>query len=141
MTIDLEAIRARCEAATKGPWGVYHDRDSGWVVNEARYEVCTVGHHKEAEADAQFITSSRSDVPALLGLVDQLTKALLQAEWSDIDDCDACPCCRFGKDQEALDDQALDDPGHGDGCPLSEALSAVGLDTQEKRDAARKAGR
>ena len=123
MTIDLEAIRARCEAATRGPWGVYHDRDSGWVVNEPRYEVCTVGHHKEAEADAQFITSSRSDVPALFGLVDHLTRALLRLE----DYGNRCAACSGFV-------------GHSHDCFLDAALTAVGLDTQEKRNQARKAG-
>ncbi|MFE3202160.1 hypothetical protein [Embleya sp. NPDC059237] len=86
--LDLDAIRARCDAATPGPWG-YIDR---FGLIAADPEAINADHtaystaiacmepgdddteaEEESEArvaaNAAFITTARSDVPALLALV------------------------------------------------------------------------
>ena len=68
---DLDAIQARADAATEGPWANYGD-----LAHEV-YPVRT-GDNDEPEniasvvpglADAHFIAAARTDVPALLALV------------------------------------------------------------------------
>lgn len=88
--VDLEAIRARADAATPGPWRlggpamtseVWADRDSaGW---DAFYVAQTTRRLNPAtdqsEADAEFIAAARADVPALLAEVTRLTTELAEA--------------------------------------------------------------
>ena len=63
MSIDLEAIRARAEAASEGPW-----YEEGWFTEDED------GDYVEIEpADAVFISHAREDIPALLAEVERLT--------------------------------------------------------------------
>ncbi len=55
--LDLDAIEARCDAATRGPWKVDLD-----VFDKQGQEL----------RDATFIAAARTDVPALLALVREL---------------------------------------------------------------------
>lgn len=80
MSIDIEAIRARAEAATRGPWKVMWQGNtvpSLQVVNEVFWEnpkqikVCSSISPKR-EADADFISHAREDIPALLAEVKRL---------------------------------------------------------------------
>lgn len=72
MTIDLNAIKKRAEAATEGPWRVdqFDDVEAGddLVVRTADD---VMFENKNAEADAAFIANARQDVPALIELVAQ----------------------------------------------------------------------
>ena len=72
LDLDLDAIEARCEAATPGPW--YHNHDSGeddggaWE-NPTSDVVDGLGSHlidAGELADAAFIAHARTDVPALV---------------------------------------------------------------------------
>ena len=75
----LEEIRARCEAATSGPWQV----DSYASETDHRVKIYTTesGHRHIAkwvyDDDAQFVARARQDIPALL---DALEAALARAE-------------------------------------------------------------
>lgn len=69
-TLDLDAIEARCAAATSDPWVVDHNAEGeawlrfpqgGWISAEWRWE-----------HDAEFASHARTDVPALLALVRRL---------------------------------------------------------------------
>ena len=81
--LDLAAIRARVEAATGGPWEV---DDSGFEVevNDSTLTLSLYIDREPASAherahgpkmspeDATFIAHARTDIPALLGLVEHL---------------------------------------------------------------------
>lgn len=94
--IDLEAIKARCEAATPGPW---EWMSPPWTT-DPRVLVRRIGDNVEASfqvidadpsggeyslaidpggPDAAFIAHARTDVPALVAEVEQLRKALDEA--------------------------------------------------------------
>lgn len=84
MSIDLEAIRARAEEATQGPWKVMEQGNtvpSLQVVNEVLWEnpkqikVCSSISPKR-EADADFIAHAREDIPALLAEVKRQAEKL-----------------------------------------------------------------
>jgi len=68
--IDLEAIEARANAATPGPWTNRADHGEGdqwcaWVDrdgNAGPIEICG----DVTEADAEFIAHAREDVPRLI---------------------------------------------------------------------------
>lgn len=85
MTLNLDAIKARAEAATKGPWASGRDwgtitsgPDSvahGWhetTCPECDGTVYTQGHVSISVEDLEFITASRTDVPALVAEVERL---------------------------------------------------------------------
>ena len=147
MSVDLEAIRARCEGATDGPWFAttmpYGQNAKLWHVYASDNESYTgawltgYGGPPLAESDADFIAHARSDVPALLSVVEIMTDALLETEvrstGSDVRECGGCGM-RTNTGTEAR-------TVHSVWCPIDVALTTLGLDTQEKRDQARKAGR
>ena len=63
---ELEAIRARCEAATPGPWhrtsGLIQDKTGGVVANVS------------VSADGMFFVYARTDMPALLAEIDRIER-------------------------------------------------------------------
>lgn len=63
--LDLDTIRARCEAATPGPW----DPAEALAALFARGTL----------EDAAFVAHAREDVPALLARVDELEATVAQA--------------------------------------------------------------
>ena len=94
---ELEAIRARCDAATPGPWEMIPDIRPDVINPEIRSKAKNTGYcgggqivkdlHKSPGhicefakyykphsniADAEFIASARQDIPALLAHIDQL---------------------------------------------------------------------
>lgn len=82
MTIDLNAIRKRAEAATEGPWSAEY---SAVVSDHANSEglagpindVCVLSDGEYIDnynqrADANFIANARQDVPALIAEVERL---------------------------------------------------------------------
>ncbi len=82
--LDLEAIRKRCEAATKGPWGSHEGSiGHGPLVHGLReHTFCRVNHRPENHGmfcsqdvrDGHFMAHARGDIPALLDEVEALTK-------------------------------------------------------------------
>lgn len=87
--LDLDAIRARADAATEGPWiaTTPHDDESEWasdfddpmVITDdstpgnfaaIAQDICQ--GETDGRADAEFIAHARTDVPALLAEVEQL---------------------------------------------------------------------
>lgn len=79
---ELEAIEARANAATPGPWERWPDDvdgGDGWaLVSDADGEPvvgahpCPLEQCADAEADYAFIAHARSDVPALIAEVRRL---------------------------------------------------------------------
>lgn len=69
----LAAIRARCEAATGGPWEVGHKCE----IYTRHYQVGPIGDFWEP-ADARFTAHAREDIPALLAEVERLRELLRQ---------------------------------------------------------------
>lgn len=87
-SLDVEAIRARCEAATPGPWfaatsnrrkdgigvvGRLADRGTGKAI------AVFAGEPRSRNADAEFTAAAREDVPALLAEVERLQALVEQA--------------------------------------------------------------
>ena len=121
--IDPAAIRQRADKATPGPWAqeFFH----GTVMLPG-----SIGEpmgHEATRDDHLFMGHARTDVPALLDVIDVLARLLLNAE-GQIGIPPAEP--RPGVDDHDLlltyrCDEVID------------ALALLGLDTVEKRDAAR----
>lgn len=92
--LDLDAIRARAEAATEGPWAVapedfgpHTEGDFPVVDRRADY----IGHSPDDGVragfdlpDAEFIAHARTDVPALVEEVERLRERL------DLVTCHVC---------------------------------------------------
>ena len=89
----LNAIRARADAATPGPWEAVISEafEYRWVVTPDEQEpletVCDVGApaSPRAKEDAEFIANARADIPALLAHIDAL-EALIAALAEGIDE-------------------------------------------------------
>ena len=78
--LDLDAIRARCDAATRGPW-TYDE--AGYVdVGLPRSRSIAIGIEIDATAksDGDFIAHARTDIPALLAHIEELAERALTAE-------------------------------------------------------------
>ena len=69
MKLDLEAIEARCESATPGPWYAREDRRGYKMVLRPTNKFY-------AGPDCEFIACARTDIPALLAEVRQLQREL-----------------------------------------------------------------
>jgi len=82
----LDAIRARCEAATPGPWewdgsrrhmlnAPFRGRDKS-RVSDGSVIVMMSGAARRGMSDdnAEFIAASRADIPALMGYVEELER-------------------------------------------------------------------
>jgi len=110
--LDLDAIEARAQAASPGPWGygTGYSADGGqqltakadkadflalslnddeaplWVIDNGDVIPAATGDGPRAKANAAFIANARTDVPALLALVreqqDQLDRVLELAYWA-----------------------------------------------------------
>lgn len=77
MTLDIDAIKARADAATEGPWVVddqkyvLRSKNGGWDG----LIIATVQHDDFGlveEDNTAFIASARQDIPALLAEVERL---------------------------------------------------------------------
>lgn len=85
MKPDLDAIRARCEAATPGPWG-YRNHDKRYLLDDTTDVVGEVNPGKTSAAitvfsvasgaleDAAFLAHARTDIPALLAYIDEMER-------------------------------------------------------------------
>jgi hypothetical protein len=96
--LDLDAIRARADAATEGPWitstdtsGVDNSEiyaEAAWFEEDGhryygRRLIAVGGEGNLNEADAEFIAAAREDIPALLGEVERLRARVHEA----VDEC------------------------------------------------------
>jgi len=74
----LDEIKARLEKATKGPWvDMSTANDVRPIVSaETGDEICCDPEFDDREADRDFITEGRSDIPWLISLVESLKEAL-----------------------------------------------------------------
>lgn len=71
--LDVQAIRARCDAATQGPWEVSFGQNDN--LPKYAYADTVTGDRvslNTSEADATFIAASRADVIALCDEVELL---------------------------------------------------------------------
>ena len=86
---ELDAIRKRVAAATPGPWvSVYMDDEGDWAYHLASVDSQDVTYYihdasqtyakrdPNVGANAEFIAHARSDVPALLALLDEAVELL-----------------------------------------------------------------
>lgn len=76
---DIEAIRARAEATTEGPWLFSNGDGYGAflaLAHQGRATVarCSLGPY-EGSTDAEFIAATRSDIPELLAYIAELETA------------------------------------------------------------------
>ncbi len=101
MSSQLDAIKARAEAATEGPWtwsGSEAPVLGGYAGTSYRYseEVIEAEHHGECgcrslcqleltvgKADAEFIAHSRADIPALVAAVEAVLKLHKEVQWAE----------------------------------------------------------
>jgi hypothetical protein len=90
----LDAITARCEAATPGPWKVVEGKSFG-VQSENK----NIANCFRAENE-QFIAHARQDIPALLAEVERLREerdraiAALEDLIGKTDSDVSCPLCK-----------------------------------------------
>ena len=92
----LQAVRERADKATAGPWFADHDqREDGadQVIGNGVTVAFIATPLEEHEDDTDFIAHSRTDVPALLDLVETLAGALAKVRVGLESNCD-CPNCR-----------------------------------------------
>jgi len=73
---ELDAIEARCRAATEGPWAW---DDHGWIFPTAAFTSCVIADNAAAPEDMTFIAHARTDVPALLAEVKSLREQVAAA--------------------------------------------------------------
>ncbi|MFF2612672.1 hypothetical protein [Kitasatospora sp. NPDC058046] len=87
--LDLDAIQARADAATPGPWRATDDDDTWrmhgthpripgmkWQILKAPKANTPYAEYWPSPADAEFIVQARQDVPALLARVQELETEL-----------------------------------------------------------------
>jgi len=87
----LNAIRARCEAATPGPWGLVRGTDNLIIANaDTEYVpadvICSIFRGltpcsihpftDKLSVNAEFIANARQDIPALLDYIAELEAKL-----------------------------------------------------------------
>jgi hypothetical protein len=94
--LDLDAIEARAEAATKGPWDVFEHYCGSCTVAQMRScdkLICVNAHEHGLKpylsdaANAVFIAAARTDVPALCAEVRRLQERVDELDVA----CDECP--------------------------------------------------
>lgn len=111
---EIEAIRARVEAATPGPW---HFRAADAIFNpsvvviedpdepvDAHEWVAECGPHQcNGPANAEFIAHARTDIPLLLAALDRVTAERNEAI-ADLEAGDACGAvgCRAMAERDSL---------------------------------------
>ena len=84
MSSQLDAIKARAEAATEGPWRVRTDYIPGVIEVEGP----TASNDYVAElsadkADLEFIAHSRADIPALVAAVEAVLELHKEVQWKE----------------------------------------------------------
>ena len=101
--MDTAAAKKRCEAADKGPWLIQKERDKSAPQGviyaydaeaEGYYSIATV--HEPGDANLEFITHARTDLPAALEEI-EITEQDLgreRAYTSDLEAALACDSCK-----------------------------------------------
>lgn len=79
--LDLKAIKARCDAATEGPWKLDSKMDIIGPFTKARCLLFSAN----TDQDAAFVAASRTDLPALVEWVERAKEKIE-------DYCDMCGC-------------------------------------------------
>lgn len=78
--LDLDAIEARANAATEGPWDSYTvpgtGRIAGYVAVAISDTEMQIARFEGGFFDAEFIAHARTDVPALVARVRELEAAV-----------------------------------------------------------------
>jgi len=72
VTLDLEAIKARAEAATPGPWSCGSEQLDDTRIQSADGEMTIYDEGGHTWKDADFIAHAITDVPALVAEVERL---------------------------------------------------------------------
>ena len=77
MSVDIEAIEARVNAAAPGPWVYVDNGFDGYIMSASEYLIVggepAEGRIEPDDPNADFIAHSREDIPALLAEVKRLT--------------------------------------------------------------------
>lgn len=91
----LGEVRARADAASPAPWNVTRDEVDARIC-EVWADGCerciAVSLEDEPRPDAAFIAAARSDVPALLALVGEFARAIVEAEHDGVGDGECAWC-------------------------------------------------
>lgn len=83
MTLDIEQIKARAEAATPGPWSYYKTISGDYLIELPADDGAPLAHihlHQgkdEQGRNAAFIAHARTDIPLLIQEIDRLQAELL----------------------------------------------------------------
>lgn len=84
---DLDAIRARADAATDGPWWPRYGGEPGYIYASASLtliaEVTGEASDAAPRPNSTFIANARTDIPALLNALDE-ARAELDANWPEL---------------------------------------------------------
>jgi len=83
---ELDEIRARCEAATPGPWKFEEwnlwvnwgdaERDPVYQIDGPSWSMSNISDALDSKPDAEFIAAARTDIPVLLDHIAALTAEL-----------------------------------------------------------------
>lgn len=116
----LKEIRARTEAATKGPWAIGRDPELGEVVVAGQLVV------PRTRSDNLFVAYARKDVPWLLDLVERMNDLLLDLAGCETDplrfNCeDGGWSCQFCDATQSREEGRLGPFPHEDDCPVTRA--------------------
>ena len=80
----LDAIKARAEAVTEGPWRVISDYIPGVIEVEgptARNDY--VAELSADKADLEFIAHARTDIPALVAALEAVLELHREVQWAE----------------------------------------------------------
>lgn len=74
----LSEIRGRLERATEGPWEVFisgMEESQSWRgrLGRSTWVTVPIANHSGDKEDAEFLAHSRSDIPYLLGVIEELS--------------------------------------------------------------------
>lgn len=132
---ERDAIRARVDRATEGPWG--HHAHTHGLPSDGPTHVCVfdpedvpvaeLDYSSWGERDAEFIAHARTDVPALLDALDaaEAEVAALREQYQDL------ATYRTTHTNLGLCPEGPDDPARDPDCPVCAALAAAPSETEE----------
>jgi hypothetical protein len=84
---ELERLKAKCEAATPGPWEYWAEM-CGWRIKTADRELTGIQINPHFAHNMQFVTAARTAVPALIAEVERLQERVegLESEVGALED-------------------------------------------------------
>ena len=100
----LDAIQARADAATAGPWEAHLGHGAWMIQDDSCDDIATVHDRMgidddpQAEANASFIINARSDLPTLVAALRAVEAVHVMSCELSVSNCDkgeSCPlaCC------------------------------------------------